>query len=350
MIATPNIRFVMMKNFGLIIIVFFLSACQPRASEVQENTIVIQTPPQPRTTQVSLKKLLEIANRHLTKRKKVHGRVNYPQGWYNGMVITFAKSACRGLNPRDPFYPHMVSSRSTEDSLRRLTPKELQHQQYTQAYNQELESFSARVHPSGMNQLYLPVYDGLNLSTEDKQLEVLYALLLTLGMRESSGGKDNGIDKKSSYYKNCIENTPEQCEAGSLQASQNSTYFVGKELSTSFFESYWATLLKNYEGTCQWNSFNVGVSQREEEPVREGHTLQRTGNPYADFRNLMIGCPMANVEYNAMLLRKTYRHHGPIKRFEAPLYAESIDMFSKIHQLVKKSPQSICKAVVEPLY
>jgi hypothetical protein len=211
---------------------------------------------------------------------------------------------------------------------------------------------------TGKNQLYLPVYDGLKMESEKEQLNVLYSLLLTLGMRESSGGKDNSADPGADYYPKCMSamrkmrNKNEskrgvnlqECEAGSLQASQNSTIFT-KVIYPKFSEQYWQALSSDYENTCRWQAFSEGVLKRIEDPIMENGALKRTNNPYLNFRNLMIGCPMANVEYNAMLLRKTFTHHGPIERFEAPLFGECIDMFAKIHDLIEKNSDAICKSM-----
>ncbi len=283
---------------------------------------------------------------------KVPERGVYPKGWFNGMVLAFARSACRGVKGTnvDTFYSNMVESVAPDEALGRLTKTNVSEQTYTKPYNKELAPYSAANQSSGQNQLYLPVYEGLNLDTESKRLEVLYSLLLTLGMRESSGGKNNGLDKNAIYYKNCIRNTPEQCEAGSLQASQNSSESKAmKGLFTSFADQYWSALSTDYQATCRWDDFNEGVPERDEDPVMEEGALRKTGNKYQDFRNLMVGCPVANVEYNAILLRKTYAHHGPIKRFEAPLYSDCIDMFAQIHNLIKKHSEAICDAALAPL-
>lgn len=338
----------------LLALALILIGCQIQEPKHGSSSSVGDIPSGQETTTktISLDQLIEEANSFQCAKRKVPGRGVYPTGWYNGMILAFTRSACRGLESSgaDRFYTNMVQSDSPGDSLKRLMPSRVNKQTYTKRYNRELAQYSARVHQSGKNQLYLPVYDDLDLDTESDQLHVLYSLLMTLGMRESSGGKDNGIDKNAFYYKNCMRNTPEQCEAGSLQASQNSTASTKmKHLFPGFADDYWQALSSDYESTCRWHTFNEGIAYREEDPVMQGGTLKRTGDRYHDFRNLMIGCPMANVEYNAILLRKTYAHHGPIKRFEAPLFGECIDMFAKIHELINKNVHVICEAALDPL-
>jgi hypothetical protein len=335
-------------------VAFAFVGCQaPMAQNSQPDlTEVILTNQTIAEAAFGLDELISHANSTQCATTKVPGRGVYPDGWFNGMVLAFARSACRGMTGTsvDTFYSSMVESVSPDDALGRLTKTNVSKQTYTKPYNKELARYSAANHPSGKNQLYLPVYKGLDLDTESKRLEVLYSLLLTLGMRESSGGKDNGIDRNASYYKKCMQNTPEQCEAGSLQASQNSsTSAKMKGLFPSFASQYWNALSTDYEAACGWSEFNEGISAREEDPdMREG-TLRKAANKYQDFRNLMIGCPIANVEYNAVLLRKTYAHHGPIKRFEAPLFGDCIDMFAGIHDLIKEHPEGICDAALAPL-
>ncbi|WP_408618348.1 hypothetical protein [Celerinatantimonas sp. YJH-8] len=281
----------------------------------------------------------------------VPGRGDYPKGWFNGMILAFARSSCRGITAAngDIIYSSMVGAVTADETLGRLTPNNINQQTYTKSYNKELAPYSAANQPSGQNLLYLPVYQGLALNTENKRLEVLYSLLLTLGMRESSGGIDNGIDPNAAYYSRCMRKTPGQCEAGSLQASQDSSISLKmQKLYSALASQYWMALSKNYQSACHWNTFNEGISNRVEDPIMQSETLRKFNNKYSDFRNLMIGCPMANVEYNAMLLRQTYAHHGPIKRFEAPLNGACIDMFADIHALIEKHAAAICDAVQIP--
>lgn len=344
-----------MKYFTLILTFgFSLVGCQaPMSGDTQGDAEAGAATNQPTTeTPFGVEQLLSHASSSQCARATVPGRGAFPDGWYNGMVLAFARSACRGIDGSgaDLAYSNMVEPGSSNDALGRLTESNVTNQTYTKNYNRELAKYSASQHPSGRNQLYLPVYSGLDLDTESDRLEVLYSLLLTLGMRESSGGKHNGIDRSAAHYRNCMRNTPEQCEAGSLQASQNSSASRSmRGLYSSFSDQYWNALAADYEATCHWTDFNEGISRRTEDPEMESGTLRNTGNKYKDFRNLMIGCPAANVEYNAILLRKTYRHHGPVKRFEAPLYGECVDMFSELHDLIEKHPKAICDVALAPL-
>ncbi len=190
-----------------------------------------------------------------------------PEGYFNGMILSFARNQCA----------QNLEQTQTSQILKRpaaFTRDTLSHFQSS--------PFDATL--SGD-----PLVDN-------------YALMMPLGMLESSGKFRDGADRLTPDDK-----PGETVEAGLFQVSQNSVN--SDQVPSSVFAELMGKYVTN-PGLCSVDIFSVGV-------VKNPITESKGNDVHQKFQNAMKECPALAVDYMAVLLRKDYRHNGPLKRFEA---------------------------------
>jgi hypothetical protein len=151
-----------------------------------------------------------------------------------------------------------------------------------------------------------------------------YALLLGLGMRESSGQWCEGRDMSARNV------TSETAEAGLFQTSWNSRS-ASSELLKIFAKYKTASAAK-----CDLTTFKLGVSTR--------YCAGPRGTDYGsgdgkEFQRLSKICPAFATEYAAYGIRKIRPHWGPLSRREAEFRSACQVMFTEIEAEAKKSCQ-----------
>jgi hypothetical protein len=164
---------------------------------------------------------------------------------------------------------------------------------------------------------------GLGSGTEALRLKSVYAVLIGLGMRESSGKHCEGRDQSASNVE------ASTAEAGLFQASQNSSNF-SPELK--------AMLIAPRH--CLLEVFSVGVTCKPSDAINHG-----TGAG-VEFQKTMKTCPRLAVNYTGALLRLSggaQSHFGPIRRKEAELVPACVQMLTLVEEKIKAQPK-LCEA------
>lgn len=149
----------------------------------------------------------------------------------------------------------------------------------------------------------------LALAGPADRLTAVFAILLGLGMRESSGKHCEGRDMSAENV------TAETAEAGLFQVSYNS---IGAHPILQ-------RLFGRYQGSDELlSTFDDGVhcSAPSWKDWGEG--------PGVAFQALTKSCPKFAVLYAALLLRHQRSHWGPINRKEAEVTADSTALLAAI--------------------
>lgn len=176
---------------------------------------------------------------------------------------------------------------------------------------------SAAVKPLGdASKDVLAWYDDLlpNTASDDaeERLVLLFAIMLGLGMRESSGKHCEGRDLSADNV------TAQTAEAGLFQVSFDS--IGGHPDLKSLFEAY--------RGRDDLASiFQEGVRCSDSSWEDWGDGAGR------EFQSLNKRCPLFAVSYDAVLLRHQRKHWGPINRKEAEVRPDALVMFRAIASL-----------------
>jgi hypothetical protein len=146
-------------------------------------------------------------------------------------------------------------------------------------------------------------------------LRHLWALLLGLGMRESSGKHCCGRDQSAS---NTDSNT---CEAGAWQTSYNAHTFSSQfdKIFNEYADNQWSGYL---------DTFEIEVSCSSSDWACYG-----SGSGY-QFQEMSKNLPAFAAEACAITLRNRCDHYGPIKRYEAELRQESDEMLKQVQDYV----------------
>lgn len=199
-------------------------------------------------------------------------RGNAPIGYVKGMALSFSKSFCKG-----------------------------------RASKKDLGAPSADA---------LAYY---TINSPDKLVDT-YALLIGLGMRESSGQYCEGRDTTAQNV------TSETAESGAFQTSWNARVFE-KSLPALFAE------YQSGNG-CQLDIFKEGVSQKH--CAAQGG-FYGSGDGLA-FQKLERSCPLFAAEFAAIVIRTGRGHYGPLNRKEAQFKPECRDMFAQVEAALKAKP------------
>lgn len=125
-----------------------------------------------------------------------------------------------------------------------------------------------------------------------------YALLLGLGMRESSGNYTEGYDTSAG------QETASEAEAGAFQFSYNS--MGASPVLGQLFNSY-----NSGSAGCLLDVFMVGAPGN--------HQSIKGSGPGAEFQVFTKKCPAFQAEYAATLVRVLRKHFGPLNRKEAEI-------------------------------
>jgi hypothetical protein len=146
-------------------------------------------------------------------------------------------------------------------------------------------------------------------------LRHLFALMIGLGMRETSGQHCCGRDVSADNV------TSDTAEAGLFQMSWNASNST--PLMQQVMDQYSAS-----NAMCQLNVFEEGVSCSSSDWDCYGSGL---GFYYQELAKL---CPQFAVETAALALRNLRQHFGPINRHEAELRVEADRMLADVQELV----------------
>jgi hypothetical protein len=165
-----------------------------------------------------------------------------------------------------------------------------------------------------------------------------YALLIGLGMMESSGKYCEGRDVSECFT------TADSAEAGLFQTSFGARRFspVLPELFQSYSAGQRRCLLEVFQGsiTCK--------IQKSHNPRCPSVTSDVTGEgPGADWQRLTKTCPAFATEYGAVVLRKHGGSKGefnPIRKQQAELRPECDSMLQEVQTFVEQHPE-VCSAL-----
>lgn len=140
----------------------------------------------------------------------------------------------------------------------------------------------------------------------------IYWLLTGLGIRESTGKHCTGRDMSAGWSQS------DTAESGIHQTSYNSNAF--------------SPYLKTFFKTWKKNGFR--------EDFAKGVTCSASNWKYWGdkpdgllFQKMSKEQPAFHVEYTALLLKETYKHHGPLVRREVQLQKPCLDLFDQLDKL-----------------
>ena len=166
---------------------------------------------------------------------------------------------------------------------------------------------------------------GMDNSTDGSAtLRHLFALLIGLGMRESSGRYCEGRDKSANNKE------ADTAESGLFQTSFNAR--AASSLLPTLFEAYSA------DPSGFVDVFKEGVTVKPGDLDNWGDGLGR------EFQQLQKECPAFAAEFAAVGLRFIRSHWDPINTRKAELKTECDDMLLAVQNAVDASPQ-LCTAL-----
>lgn len=213
-----------------------------------------------------------------------------PPGYIQGMALAFGMTVQR-LRANDPAALEMAKANTGNDDKDALS-----------WYNSNFQSL-------GMSN----ASDGIDT------LRHLYALMLGLGMRESSGKHCEGVDQSASNHES------DTAEAGLFQTSWN-IHSCSDEID-SLFDQYSPALDADLP-QCYSDVFAYGVSCSQSSWKCYG-----SGQGY-QYQAMSKSCPPFHTEVTAIGLRKLRQHWGPINRKEAELRKDADIMFKAVQDIV----------------
>jgi hypothetical protein len=166
-----------------------------------------------------------------------------------------------------------------------------------------------------------------------------YALLIGLGMMESSGKFCEGRDVSQCFT------TAESAEAGLFQTSYGARRFSKSldDLTSAYTADNDGCLLAEFQGSL---SCKIHTSHN---PACPNATSDVAGSGAgADWQRLTKRCPAYATEYAAVLLRKhggqRRGEFGPIREKQAELRPECDAMLHKVGDYVRQHPE-VCSAL-----
>lgn len=146
----------------------------------------------------------------------------------------------------------------------------------------------------------------------------LYALLVGLAMRESSGKYCEGRDLSANNVK------AETAEAGMFQFSFNSISADYGTAAQSRLRKIYAYYKANPD-KCH-EEFKEGITCKQSDS-----TIYGSGEG-AVFQRLARSCPAFAVEYAAVAVRVVKNHFGPLVRKEAEVKKSCVELFKSLQQ------------------
>lgn len=291
---------------GAAIATFQKSRNLPITSALDDATLsglgitVVQEIPTPGPIGAPPQAIIDIAAGSKCSKIDWLGRGSAPRGYYKGIALTFAKAVC---NPSRPDV-QLVSAPSSGDGVH-------------DALTWYADKFAAL---------------GMKNTGGVDTLRHTYALMIGLGMRESSGTYCCGRDMSAGF------SSADSAEAGTFQASWGARSVASPTLA-NMFKQYRdnpdGCFLENFKegiGSCSaanWKNWGVETT--------DGFQWQRVTK----------SCPAFSAEYAAVLLRKTGGSHGefgPLRQHAAELKPECDAMLMQVQKLVESQPD-LCKAL-----
>jgi hypothetical protein len=214
-----------------------------------------------------------------------------PEGYWKGLVLSYIQSSCRGSN--DPVYEKLIAP---------------------------------AISGAGHNDVLLDdnIIKKLSLvglenfqSAGPKNLKAVYAVEFALGIHESGGGHDTGVEKEGDLSV-CETHT-----AGTWQTSMNSENGMDSKVLTKLNQDY----SDNNSLACKTAVFRQGVTPKLEYSAEANcQAFERKQNE----------CPGYAAEYNAVFLRKSASHHGPIKNGILSIPKEVVDLYNQVDNYISK--------------
>jgi hypothetical protein len=220
-----------------------------------------------------------------------------PMGYIKGMSLVYARALC-----------------SRESAVNKIVSKPKTGNDYWDALSW---------HESNFLKLGLKSEGGLD------SLRNVYALMIGLGMRESSGRYCCGRDGSSSNF------SSDNVEAGIFQTSWNASAF-----------SSVAAKLTPADTGCFADVFKEGVPDAKC-PERDRKNWG-SGRGY-QFQKDSKECPAYGVVFASIMLRVaggTKGHYGPLRRKEAEIRPECVTMLAKVQEAVEANP-GLCEALLK---
>lgn len=215
-----------------------------------------------------------------------------PRAYLRGMALTFAR-LLEVLKAND-------DNSVTKKALSRATASQIGNPSYDVLawYSTELTTA------------------GATTGTAAAKLVSLFAIMLGLGMRESSGQHCVGADTPESRGE---PTTEANAEAGLFQVSHDS--INGDALCQGLFDAYQnrTDLLDVFSvgvtcGTADWQNYGTGTGGR--------------------FQETMKRCPLFAALYTAQYLRGHRSHWGPINRKKAEVRRDAVALFNGVRTML----------------
>lgn len=153
---------------------------------------------------------------------------------------------------------------------------------------------------------------GANTDIAENKLVALFAIMLALGMQESSGKYCEGADTEKNRGK---PTTEANAEAGLFQVSYDS--INNDRLNQALFDAY-------QDRTDLLDIFSVGVNCDEARWHNVGTGAGKR------FQETMKRCPLFAVLYTAQYLRGHRRDWSPINYKQAEVHPDAVVLFSRI--------------------
>lgn len=163
-----------------------------------------------------------------------------------------------------------------------------------------------------------------------------YARVTALGMYESSGGRDIGMD-----VTNRSSNKADTAEAGIWQTSNN----VRRGLS-SYSRAALENMEREYErnpDACMQGIYREGLGR-----YRDGGIIGSGAG--ARFQAMQKRCPALAAETTAITSLNVPRHYGPLVRGEARAIPRCEHLFRDVAELVERNPTMCTALAVSPSY
>jgi len=253
--------------------------------------------PTPTPGGTSLDAIKTIAGNSACFRYSWNNRGQMPRGYVKGVALVFARAVCE--KKRSDVV--LVSRPATTDDAR--------------------DALS----------WYRSTFSGLGMSNDGgvETLRHVYALLLGLGMRESSGQHCVGRDASAT------NTSSDSAEAGAWQTSWDS------RSSSAELPPMLAKYRASSEG-CFLETFREGVSCSASNWKNWG-----TGADGLDFQRISKACPAFAAEYAAVMLRVRggkSGHYGPLRTKAAEVRPECDSMLEQVQSYVETNP-SVCDAL-----
>lgn len=252
-----------------------------------------------------------------------------PEGYFKGMLISFARNMC---SMEDGYDPNKIGMEGV------LMGPPLKGTDTLKWYGEE-------------------AFPSIQATDEATRLLIQnYSLILPLGMIETDARYWKGLDESRGDLGGGEDGggTPaaETIEAGLFQVSANSLN-LGHGIMKDIYEdlkSRYAEDLKEIlsshdvspanptdKRSCLLDTFKEGLSDA---PDTTG-AVEAGGGSSAEFQKIMKACPAFAADYMAALARVSFEHNGPLKR----KYAQPRESCIQIMDEIVQQKDSVCNGI-----